>query len=150
MLKKIIPPTTKRVQSSTNPSVNAQIKNRTVSDLNTYISSSPEILSQRIDALNHEWDVERVVQANAAAVTLVCSLFGMRKSKCFLLTGIVGCFLLQHALQGFCPPLPFIRRLGVRTAEEICNEKTVLKMARGDFSVNTGSATEMLDAVEKQ
>jgi hypothetical protein len=66
------------------------------------------------------------------------------------LTGTVGFFLLQHALQGWCPPLPIIRALGVRTAEEISAEKAVLKRMRGDFSQDTDNVNEMLTMVEKQ
>jgi len=32
-------------------------------------------------------------------------------------------FLLQHGMQGWCPPLPILRRLGVRTRGEIDREK---------------------------
>jgi hypothetical protein len=35
--------------------------------------------------------------------------------------------LLMHALQGWCPPLPVIRKLGVRTAKEIFEEKTAYR-----------------------
>lgn len=34
--------------------------------------------------------------------------------------------LLQHGLQGWCPPLPVLRRLGVRTRGEIDREKYAL------------------------
>ena len=42
-------------------------------------------------------------------------------------------FLLQHALQGWCPPVPVFRRLGVRTTAEIDRERYALKALRGDF-----------------
>jgi hypothetical protein len=47
---------------------------------------------------------------------------------------VVAGFLLQHALQGWCPPLPVLRRLGVRTADEINQERYALKALRGDFA----------------
>jgi hypothetical protein len=37
----------------------------------------------------------------------------------FLVPGLVAGFLLQHAVQGWCPPIPFFRRRGFRTASEI-------------------------------
>jgi hypothetical protein len=43
-------------------------------------------------------------------------------------------FLLQHALQGWCPPVPFFRSRGVRTAREIDQERYALKALRGDFA----------------
>ena len=46
---------------------------------------------------------------------------------------MVGGFLLQHAVQGWCPPVPVFRRLGVRTQTEIDEERYALKALRGDF-----------------
>ena len=40
---------------------------------------------------------------------------------------------LQHAVQGWCPPLAVWRRLGVRTQSEIDEERYALKALRGDF-----------------
>jgi hypothetical protein len=45
----------------------------------------------------------------------------------------VAAFLLQHAVQGWCPPVSVFRRLGVRTAGEIARERYALKALRGDF-----------------
>jgi hypothetical protein len=50
-----------------------------------------------------------------------------------ILPGVVAAFLLQHAIQGFCPPLPVLRALGYRTDREIETERNALKAARGDF-----------------
>jgi hypothetical protein len=46
-------------------------------------------------------------------------------------------FLFQHAIQGWCPPVPVLRRLGFRTANEIEQERTALKALRGDFNAVT-------------
>ncbi|HTO33126.1 MAG TPA: hypothetical protein VL202_18400 [Pararhizobium sp.] len=53
--------------------------------------------------------------------------------KWFGLPVIVTGFLLQHAIQGWCPPIPILRRLGFRTADEIGQERYALKALRGDF-----------------
>jgi hypothetical protein len=45
----------------------------------------------------------------------------------------VGGFLFQHAIEGWCPPVPILRRLGFRTAREIDIERVALKTLRGDF-----------------
>lgn len=52
---------------------------------------------------------------------------------------VVGSFLLQHAVQGWCPPLPVFRRMGVRTQTEIDEERAALKALRGDFRDVGGS-----------
>jgi hypothetical protein len=40
---------------------------------------------------------------------------------------MAGGFMVQHALQGWCPPIALLRRLGVRTAREIEEERCELK-----------------------
>lgn len=64
---------------------------------------------------------------------------------------VVGGFLLQHAVQGWCPPLPLFRRGGVRTQTEIEQERYALKAIRGDFEQmregNPGRANRALHAV---
>lgn len=42
-------------------------------------------------------------------------------------------FLLMHAVQGWCPPIPVLRRFGVRTTFEIDRERNALKALRGDY-----------------
>ena len=53
--------------------------------------------------------------------------------RLLVLPALVAGFLLQHALQGWCPPVPLFRHLGFRTASEIDQERTALKALRGDF-----------------
>jgi hypothetical protein len=55
------------------------------------------------------------------------------KRKWLILPGVVLPFLIQHAIQGWCPPLEIFGRLGVRTRHEIDAEKFALQVLRGDF-----------------
>jgi hypothetical protein len=43
-------------------------------------------------------------------------------------------FFVQHAIQGWCPPIPIFRAYKVRTRPEIDREKYALKALRGDFA----------------
>jgi hypothetical protein len=95
---------------------------------------SKAALSRRIERLDQEWDMERVLETNAAALALggvLLGLFGNRKF--FIIPCVVLPFLLQHATQGWCPPVPFFRSRGVRTRKEIDTEKNAMKALRGDF-----------------
>jgi hypothetical protein len=49
----------------------------------------------------------------------------------FILTGVVLAFLLQHSLQGYCPPMVWFRAFGWRTAGEIEDEKVALRLLHG-------------------
>ena len=100
--------TTKKVQYHTNNIINDKIRNNTLNCINTIKDAGSIALSCKIDKLNDEWDTERVLETSAASFVLAGSVMGYKKTKCscFLFTGMVGAFLLQHALHGWCPPLP--------------------------------------------
>ena len=78
--------------------------------------------------------MERLLEANASALALLGLLAGMTINRRFLwLPVIVLTFLLQHAVQGWCPPVVLFRRFGVRTRQELDAERAALKALRGDF-----------------
>ncbi len=117
-----------RVRRSTPEHVNQQIDKQTNSNIRHYANSSPEVIQKRIEELDKEWDIERVLEVNASTLALTGLVLGLTGNKKWLmLPGVVLPFLLQHGLQGWCPPLPILRRLGVRTRGEIDREKYELK-----------------------
>jgi len=123
-----------RTIANTPPVVNQRIHGRTLHDVSRYIGADPVFIDERIRELEREWDVERTLEANAAIVALAGIALGVTVDRRFLaIPAAVAGFLLQHALQGWCPPLPVIRRLGVRTAAEIHQEIIALRILRGDF-----------------
>jgi hypothetical protein len=100
-----------------------------------YYSTQPkDVVSRRIQQLEREWDIERWLETNASSIALTSLVLGITRSrKYLLLTGTVLSFLLMHAIQGWCPPVPLLRKMGVRTRSEIDREKFALKVLRGDF-----------------
>lgn len=149
-MENIIPSTVERVSKNTSKDINLKIKSNTIRNINIYKTSSDKILSDNIEKLNKEWDTERVLEAVASSVIVASSILGIKHSRnWFLVTGVAGTFLLQHSLQGWCPPLPLIRKMGIRTSEEINNEKIVYKMLRNDFENRNLSADELLKIAEK-
>lgn len=149
--KRLFPPTSFRVFLRTDPPINAEIRNQTIRNINILKNANETDLTDRIRSLNSEWDTERVLEVNAAILILLSSYLGIKSSRLwFLLTGIIGIFVLQHALQGWCPPLPIIRKWGVRTEDEINSERIVLKLIRGDFKEEGSTVIDILNAVEKQ
>ena len=130
----MIPSTVARVPQHTADSANEAIRRRTREDIARIAAGGPEAIDRRLAELDREWDVERTLEANAATVTLVGLGLGTFVDRRFyLLPAAVAGFLLQHAVQGWCPPMPVFRHLGVRTAEEIEEERYALKALRGDF-----------------
>ncbi len=125
---------TKRVEKSTRDSVNRRIDAEIMASIE-YHMAYPDEIDDRLKELEEEWDIERTLQANAATLALAGSVLGLIGGRRWLLLPIgVSAFLLQHAIEGWCPPLPVLRRLGFRTAHEIAQEYYALKAVRGDFA----------------
>ena len=130
----VLPTTDERVPRATRASVNHRIQARTLHDVSRFIGADPVFIDDRISQLQNEWDIERTLEANAASISLVGLGLGLFVDRrFFLLPAAVAAFLLQHALQGGCPPLPVLRRLGLRTSAEIHDEIIALRILRGDF-----------------
>jgi hypothetical protein len=118
-----------RVRSSTASLVNEEIDHQTDINIHLYKGKSRAEILERIQMLDKEWDIERVLEVNASTLALTGLILGLTKNRKWLfLPGIVLPFLLQHGLQGWCPPLPLLRRLGIRTRGEIDREKYALKI----------------------
>jgi len=124
-----------RVQAHTAPHVNREIERQTTRRLVRAAGQTPTALSRRIGELEDEWDVERWLELNASALAFTGTVLGIFvNKKFFAIPCIVLPFLFQHAIQGWCPPIPILRRRGVRTRREIDAEKFALKALRGDFA----------------
>lgn len=128
-----VPATPARVPNNTSFEINKRIEHATILRLEE-IGFSPVLIDQRLRELDREWDIERAIEANAATAVMVGTLLGALSSRFwFALPGMVGAFLLQHSIQGWCPPVPVLRRLGFRTSREIDDERTLLLLRKGDL-----------------
>jgi hypothetical protein len=99
------------------------------------LSRDGEKIGARLKELDEEWDIERAIEANASALAFLGVALGVASDdrRWFILPALVTGFLFQHAIQGWCPPIPILRRLGFRTSYEIEQERQALKALRGDF-----------------
>lgn len=130
-----------RVREHTAEGINRSIDENTRICVEQLSVKDREQVTRHIDELSREWDTERYLQTNASILALSGVLLGSTVNRKFLiLPTVVFGFFLQHALQGWCPPLPVFRKLGVRTRKEINRELYALKALRGDFD---GMAEEL-------
>jgi len=128
-----LPATTKRVSMHTEKAINERIMKEMENRLGYYFDHPNEI-DNRLRELDKEWDMERTLEANASSLVVAGVILTVTVNARFLLIPtIVGGFLLQHALQGWCPPVPVFRHFGTRTQSEIELERYALKALRGDF-----------------
>ena len=117
----------KRVPEHTPTDVNLEIADgirRSIAYYDEHREDSPHRLAE----LDRDWDVERALATSSSGL----SLFGLAMAAAGLRRWLyvplaVQTFYLQHTLQGWCPPLPLLRRAGFRTPSEIERERAALK-----------------------
>jgi hypothetical protein len=130
----VLPATSTRVERASRPDLNERIRMRADARVARLEDAKPVELEARLDELDREWDIERVLQANASTLVMLGVALGYAWDRRFLLLpAAVLTFFAQHALQGWCPPIPVFRRRGVRTRREIERERYAIKALRGDF-----------------
>jgi hypothetical protein len=138
-----LPPTATRVEQNTADEINARIERETIANITRVASGGPVAIAHRLDELDREWDIERTLEANAATIILIALGLGWSVDRrWFAFPIVVAGFLLQHALQGWCPPVPIFRRRGIRTEREINLERTALRILRGDYQSSASTADE--------
>ncbi|PKQ29368.1 MAG: hypothetical protein CVT60_05755 [Actinobacteria bacterium HGW-Actinobacteria-10] len=118
--------TLERIRAHTPPEINERIRRETVADVTLYSRASFKDIERRLAELDTEWTAERMLESNAAGLVLVSSLAALRNRRWLLLTGVLGWFLLQHAMRGWSLPLGLIRRMGFRTEHEVAAERAAL------------------------
>ncbi len=125
--------TTERVPAQTSDRINRRVREEIEARV-AYFAEHVEEIPARLDELDREWDIDRTLEANASSLAFTGVVLGATVDRRWLaLPVLVTGFLFQHAVQGWCPPLPILRRLGFRTAKEIDQERYALKALRGDF-----------------
>ena len=129
----MLPTTSERVPAHTSRAVNERIRRETKARIDR-CAAHPEEIDARLVELEREWDIERTLEVNGSVIGLSGLLLGAAVDRrWFFLTAAVVAFCLQHALQGWCPPIEVFRRRGVRTQREIDEERFALQALRGDF-----------------
>ena len=91
--------------------------------------------TDRIAALDAEWDFERVLETEASLMGLIGLALGLGVDRRLLvLPAFVASMTLLHSTHGWYPLLPIFRRAGVRSRDEIDRERYAMKAMRGDFA----------------
>ena len=137
-----------RVRTQTAADVNARIDRETMQRLRRFADREGAVLDGHLQRLEDEWDIERALEVNAAAIGLAGIALAVAHDRRWLLVpAVVLSFLGIHALHGWCPPVPLLRRLGVRTRREIERERYAFKGMRGDFEGTSGRSQAAWRAV---
>lgn len=138
-----------RIEANTAPEVNRRIEEQSHINVLGYAAQGNDAISERIEELDSEWHIERALLTGAGINVLFGVLMGtFVNRKWFYWPAVVGSFMLQHTLQGWCPPLIPLRHNGVRTRQEIEREKTALRILRGDFEDVAAHGKNMTERAE--
>jgi hypothetical protein len=139
---KFIAETAHRAESQSPDKFNQKIHRETQQRI-AALAGHPAEIRERLRELDREWDIERCLELGSATLTLTGVILGGTVNKRWLwLSAVVQTFFLQHAIQGWCPPLPLFRSLGVRTQREIEAERHALKALLGDYAESEEAPTE--------
>ncbi|HWQ47995.1 MAG TPA: hypothetical protein VN414_03435 [Methanosarcina sp.] len=138
-----------KVRANTPPEINQAIDIEIAAMVRFYASKNDYEIGKRIEELDKEWDIGRIIEIRASTASLIGIILGLKRSKTWLiLPTIASTFMLQYAVQGWCPPVTILRRFGFRTRQEIDLEKYALKALRGDFD-KISSQDSSIDRAKK-
>ncbi len=81
----------------------------------------------RLRQLDRELDQEQALQMGAAGLGFIGAILSVTINPAFaLLPAMAFATLGQYALQGWCPPVALLARLGLRSSKEIDRERYAL------------------------
>ena len=102
-------------------------------NLNYYYHDQQSI-DARLLKLDNETDIETYLETESTALTIAGVILGLTVSrKWFIIPLLSSLVVLSRIVNKERKPLPFLRRLGLRSRSEIEKEKYALKAIRGDF-----------------
>lgn len=133
-----------RVRRHTAKAVLRRIDDDTHARLTEAAEGGPAAIDARLRALDREWDTDRAVEVEAAAMGLIGLAVARAAGPRWLAwPAVVAGAVMMQALSGRYPWMPIFRRLGLRSAREIERERYALKALRGDFEALDGAADAM-------
>ncbi len=81
----------------------------------------------RLRQIERELDQEQALQMGAAGLGFIGAILGVTVNPAFaLLPAMAFAALGQYAVQGWCPPMSLLARLGLRSSKEIDRERYAL------------------------
>jgi len=113
-----------------------------------YALRTPQDIEKRLAELDHEWDIERILDLKISSFALLGTILGLSKNKKWLLlSGISLPFLFLNSASNRNPFHSLFSSFGFRTKKEIELERYALKALRGDFN-NLNDTTGELDQLD--
>lgn len=125
--------TTTRVEANTSAALNDKFNALLHDNISRFSNADTEAIDIRLAELDREWNTERAIETEAPVmIGLGLALGAAYDRKWYALSAFSAGMMILHSLQGWYPLLPLLRHIGVRSQEEIEQERTALRVLRGD------------------
>ena len=72
----MLPTTAERVPLQTAADVNAAIRRQTEENADRAIAAGPSAIAKRLEELDREWDIERLLETNAGTAVVIGCVLG--------------------------------------------------------------------------
>jgi regulator of protease activity HflC (stomatin/prohibitin superfamily) len=93
-----------------------------------YYRDHPDEIRQRLQELDQEWGVDRMLQRTAGIIALTGITLGAFRNKRWLIpSAVASIFQVMFSITGWAPPVEMMRRIGLRTQKEIDQERCALQ-----------------------
>lgn len=127
-------PTVQGAESDASPALERGFNEQLKQSISRYMGADRETLDRRLDELDGEWNVERLIEIEAPVTIALGILLGLARSRKWLMVSALAAgMVILHSVRGLYPLLPLFRAMGLRTQNEIEQERIALRMLRGDY-----------------
>lgn len=115
-------------------SINDRIEEKIANQIRVFSRKDSEDITERINQLDQEWDLDRTLVALLSGGASIFSLLGATKrQKWAYFPSILLSILTLHSFKRWSFIGLLLRRFNIRSKDEISSEKYALKTLRGDY-----------------
>ena len=122
-----------RVRHMSSDKANRSIDASTRESIERATAGGRDAIERRLTALQQEWDIDRVLMVNFAALGFAQLVAATRDRRWLWGPLVQTPFLMMHATLGWCPPSLWFRPMGFRTRFEIQAEREELLRRLGEL-----------------
>ncbi len=122
-----------RVRHMSTDQANRDIDASTREAIERATAGGRDVIERRLTALQQEWDIDRVLMVNFAALVFAQLVAATRDRRWLWGPLVQTPFLMMHATLGWCPPSLWFRPMGFRTRFEIQAEREELLRRLGEL-----------------
>jgi hypothetical protein len=130
--------TTERVANNTSEEYRQQFEQQLRQNISRYMHADRQTIDRRIEELDREWNLERAIELEAPSMIALGVVLGLTHNrKWFGLSVFAASMVILHNTQGWYPLLRVFQRMGMRSQNDIEQERQALRVLRKDHLTYT-------------